>query len=197
MKLKFLTTYHPKTDGQTEQTNQSLEGYLHLYCNYQQDNWVNLLPIAEFTYNNSPHSLTQVSPFFANYGYNPNATLTLDISVHDTTAHDFSRSLSELHDYCQEQVSISQQQYQSPVNRKQSPVPDSFKPGALVWLNSKNIKTNQPSKKLDHKWLGPFEIKWKVSDNAFCLKLPQTMHFLHPVFHSSLLTPHQSNSIPN
>jgi IS30 family transposase len=38
MKLKFSTTYHPESDGQTERTNQSLKGYLRLYCNYQQDN---------------------------------------------------------------------------------------------------------------------------------------------------------------
>jgi hypothetical protein len=84
------TAYHPESDGQTERTNQSLEGYLRLYCNYQQDNWSDLLPIVEFAYNNSPHSTTQVSPFFTNYGYNPQATLSLNVSVHDANAHDFS-----------------------------------------------------------------------------------------------------------
>jgi hypothetical protein len=59
--------------------NQFLEGYLHLYCNYQQNNWSNFLPIAEFTYNNATHSATQVSPFFTNYGYNPHATLSIDV----------------------------------------------------------------------------------------------------------------------
>ena len=96
MKLNFSTAYHPPTayhpqsDGQTECTNQSLEGYLQLYCNYQQDNWPNLLPVAEFAYNNAPHSTMQVSPFFTNYRYNPRATLTLDVSVRDQTGHNFS-----------------------------------------------------------------------------------------------------------
>ena len=71
MKLKFSTAYHPKTDSQTEQTNQTLECYLCCYCSYQQDNWPDPLPITQFTYNNAPHSTTQISPFFANYGYNP------------------------------------------------------------------------------------------------------------------------------
>ena len=68
MKLNFSTAFHPQTDGQTERTNQTLEQYLRLYCNYRQSNWAELLPLAEFSYNNSTHSATQVTPFFANYG---------------------------------------------------------------------------------------------------------------------------------
>jgi len=38
MWLHFTSGYHPKGDGQTKCTNQILEQYLHIYCNYQQDN---------------------------------------------------------------------------------------------------------------------------------------------------------------
>src|SRR6266481_5175925 len=48
MKLHFTSGYHPEGDGQTEQTNQTLEQYLRVYCNYQQDDWSGLLPLAEF-----------------------------------------------------------------------------------------------------------------------------------------------------
>src|SRR5882724_1994266 len=58
MKLHFTSRYNPKGDGQTEQTNQTLEQYLRVYCNYQQDNWSELLPLAEFTYNNTPSATT-------------------------------------------------------------------------------------------------------------------------------------------
>lgn len=197
MKLNFSTAYHPETDGQTEHTNQTLEGYIRLYCNYQQDNWPDLLPIAEFAYNNAPHSSTQVSPFFANYGYNPKATLTLDVSVRDPNAHDFSRSLSELHDYCREQLAVTQSQTQVPANRHRSPIPESFAPGEKVWLNTKNIKTSRPSENLDHKRLGPFTILSRIGSSAFRLDLPRSMRFLHPVFHVNLLSPYRSNTIPN
>jgi hypothetical protein len=53
MKLHFTSGYHPEGDGQTERTNQTLEQYLRIYCNYQQSNWASLLPIAKFTYNNA------------------------------------------------------------------------------------------------------------------------------------------------
>ena len=72
MRLHFTSGYHPEGDGQTEHTNQTLEQYLCIYCNYQQDNWSKLLPLAEFTYNNAPSATTGISPFFANKGYHPN-----------------------------------------------------------------------------------------------------------------------------
>src|SRR5882724_4074537 len=49
MKLHFTSGYHPQGDGQTKHTNQTLEQYLRVDCNYQQDNWSKLLPLAEFT----------------------------------------------------------------------------------------------------------------------------------------------------
>ena len=72
MKLHFTSRYHPEGDGQTERTNQTVKQYLRVYCNYQQDNWSELLPLAEFTYNNAPNATTGVTPFFANKGYHPN-----------------------------------------------------------------------------------------------------------------------------
>ena len=75
MKLHFTSGYHPKGNGQTEHTNQTLEQYLRIYCNYQHSNWSDLLPLAEFTYNNAPNETTSVSPFFANKGYNLNLSV--------------------------------------------------------------------------------------------------------------------------
>jgi len=48
IKHKQSTAYHPQTDGQTERTNQTLEQYLRCYLNCRQNNWVELLPLAQF-----------------------------------------------------------------------------------------------------------------------------------------------------
>ncbi len=45
------TAYHPQTNGQSEQTNQSLETYLCLYCDMQQHEWAKLLPMAQYVRN--------------------------------------------------------------------------------------------------------------------------------------------------
>src|SRR6266705_986096 len=73
--LHFTSGYHPEGDGQTERMNQTLEQYLQIYSNYQQDNWSELLPLAEFTYNNALNATTSVSPFFTNKGYHPNISI--------------------------------------------------------------------------------------------------------------------------
>ena len=75
MQLHFTSGYHPEGDGQTECTNQTLKQYLHIYCNYQQDNWSELLSLVEFAYNNAPSATTGVSPFFTNKGYHLNITV--------------------------------------------------------------------------------------------------------------------------
>jgi hypothetical protein len=67
--------YHPQGDGQMEHVNQELEleQYLHLFVNQRQDDWVDLLPLAEFQYNNHVHSATpsQHPPFLLQTGRLP------------------------------------------------------------------------------------------------------------------------------
>jgi hypothetical protein len=68
------TAFYLESDGQTERINAILEQYHQAYCNYQQNNWKQLLPMAEFCYNNSQSETTKVSPFFVNFGYHPRFT---------------------------------------------------------------------------------------------------------------------------
>ena len=65
---KLSTAFYPETDGQTEAANMALKQYLRAYVNYQQDNWVQLLPVAEFEANSSINSSTGVPPFLATKG---------------------------------------------------------------------------------------------------------------------------------
>ena len=74
--------YHRQIDGQTERVNQILKQYLWCTIIYQQENWVDLLAMAEFSYNNSIHASTKVSPFFANYGFHLRFNISIpEISV--------------------------------------------------------------------------------------------------------------------
>jgi hypothetical protein len=71
IKLATLIAYHSQTDGQTEDINQELEGYLRMFTSQQQDAWDDLLPLSEFPHNNSVHSLTQQTPFMVDTGRHP------------------------------------------------------------------------------------------------------------------------------
>jgi hypothetical protein len=97
MILHFTSGYHPEGDGQTERANQTLEQYLHIYCNYQQDNWSELLPLAEFAYNNAPSATTGVSPFFTNKGYHPIISIHPERDLSSALARDYAIDLNELH----------------------------------------------------------------------------------------------------
>jgi len=55
-------------DRQTEHVNQELDQFLHLFVNKQQDDWYDLLPIAEFQHNNYVHSMMQQPPFLLDMG---------------------------------------------------------------------------------------------------------------------------------
>jgi len=48
IKLASSTAWHPQTDGQMEHINQELDQYLQLFVNKRQDDWYDLLPLAEF-----------------------------------------------------------------------------------------------------------------------------------------------------
>jgi hypothetical protein len=66
-----LTAFHPQTDVQIERQDQTMEQYLRAYSNYEQDNWVQQLPLAAFGYHDSVHHSTRMMPFCANYHYHP------------------------------------------------------------------------------------------------------------------------------
>jgi len=192
------TAYHPESDGQTERTNQTLEQYLRIYCDFHQDDWSQLLPLAEFVYNNAQSASTGMSPFYANYGYHPRATLKVRPSsgtYENPAAESLLNHLKQVHGELRSTLGRAQEKYKQNFDRKANPAP-SFIVGDRVWLNRKNIETVRPSKKLDSKRFGPFRIAKVVGESkmAFELELPPQWR-IHPVFHVSLLDPYQENRI--
>jgi RNase H-like domain found in reverse transcriptase/Reverse transcriptase (RNA-dependent DNA polymerase)/Integrase zinc binding domain/Chromo (CHRromatin Organisation MOdifier) domain len=196
MKLRFTSGYHPEANGQTERVNQTLEQYLRVYCNYQQTNWSQLLPLAEFSYNNAPHATTKISPFFANKGYHPTITVHPERDLTSALARDLSVNLDELHAELRTQIAAAQTQYQSPADRLRLPAPE-FKIGENAFVKAEFFKTTRPSKKLSEKNLGPYEIIARPGTHSVTLRLPQSMRAIHPVFHVSQLEPATPNPIPN
>jgi transposase InsO family protein len=95
---KLSIAYHPQTDGQTECTNAILEQYLKCYIDYQQSDWSTLLPLAEFAYINTSQSSTQVTPFFANMGYQLLFSVTVPrTSKTNQSTTDWIQELKDLH----------------------------------------------------------------------------------------------------
>nr|GEX39901.1 putative nucleotidyltransferase, ribonuclease H [Tanacetum cinerariifolium] len=66
--LDMSTAYHPKTDGQSERTIQTLEDMLRACAIDFGKGWEKHLPLIEFSYNNSYHASINAAPFEALYG---------------------------------------------------------------------------------------------------------------------------------
>jgi len=157
MRLHFTSGYHPEANSQVERTNQTLEQYLHIYCNYQQDNWSELLPLAEFAYNNTLSATTGVSPFFANKGYHLNLIVYPEQDIASSRACDFIVDLDELQNTLKEEIAKAQRQYQPSANSCRQQLPD-FQVGQSVFVRSQYFQNTCLLKKLSKKYLGLYEI---------------------------------------
>ena len=185
---RLSTAFHPQTDGQTERQNQVMEQYLRAYVDYMQVNWLELLPLAQFAYNNSKHAATKMTPFYANYGFDPRMHVALPKELDEArfptqrTADAFANHIAEVHAQLRTALSVA--------TRRQTGTKDGkhieFEIGEKVWLSTRHINTSRPSKKLDAKRIGPYEVIKRVNPNAYRLRLPSTIQ-LHDVFHVSLL----------
>ncbi len=74
IKQNMLSAYHLQTDGQSEWSNQWVEQFLQHWSNTQQDNWADLLPIAQFAHNSWINATTKSSPFKLLMGSEPRTT---------------------------------------------------------------------------------------------------------------------------
>ena len=135
MWLHFTLNYHSEGDGQTEHMNQTLKQYLCIYCNYQQDNWSELLPLMEFVYNNALSATTSVFSFFANKGYHLNITVHPECNIASFWACDFALDLDELQSILKAEIFIAQQHYQKSADAQYSSAPD-FKVGDKVFVKA-------------------------------------------------------------
>ncbi|KAJ1597314.1 hypothetical protein NDA14_003800 [Ustilago hordei] len=159
VKHSLSTAYHPQTDGQTERVNQVIEQYLRMYCNYEQNDWANLLDTAAFVYNNTVHNSIGVSPFFACYGWNPKAhpDIPQRLGVNDPGRFEYLMDGKERCKYLQEQIREAQRRSVNQYNRKHKDI--EFKVGDMVYINRRNWKTRRPTPKLDTRFTGPYPVQ--------------------------------------
>ena len=195
---RLSTAFHPETDGAQERSNQEIENYLRAYSSFAQDNWADLLPVAQLALNNRVASSTGLSPFFATHGYHVNL-LENPVSGSEgsaispaTSARTWLDKQREATAFAQASLAAAQEVQERHANRGRQAA-EAFKVGDRVLLRLKNIRTNRPSKKLD--WLAlPYKVLKTVGSHAVQLNTPPG---IHPVFHVSLLRRAGSNPLPS
>jgi hypothetical protein len=172
VETRTSTAYHPRTDGLTKRTNQTLETYLRAYCSYQQSDWVDYLPMAEFSFNNLVNESIRMTPFFVSNGQHPafKPCITTDTSV--PAAANLASCLELVHAKLRAKLQHAQEIQKHNFDRSVLDVPVEFKPGRPVWLLHCNIKTTRSSIKLEHRCLRPYPIVRRICTRSFELKLP-------------------------
>jgi hypothetical protein len=189
-KLQMSTAFHPQTDGQTERQNRTLEETLRAYVSYEQDNWDELLTAAELSYNCAVHASTGFSPYYLNYGQEPN--LPIDEAVkpsHVSNNPTAADRIARLHDsLTQAKAALQRAQQRQAHYADQRRREVTFAVGDSVLLSTEHLslKDKDRTKKLLSKYIGPFPVKRVVSPVAYELDLPASMQ-IHPVFHLSKL----------
>jgi transposase InsO family protein len=183
------TAYHPQTDGQTERMNQTIEQYLRAFINFRQDDWKEWLPLGEFAYNDSEHAATKQTPFFINTGQHPWTGIDTRRESRNKSASEFAQKMKQVREDAQAALRLASQKAKEQYDKHART--SHYEPRDKVYLEATNIRTKRPSKKLDDKRFGPFEVVKRIGESAYELKLPDSWAAVHPVYNETYLTPYR------
>ena len=186
-KLAMSTAYHPRSDGQTERANRTLEQMLRSYVNARQNDWDQHLTALEIAYNNSKQSSTGFTPFYLNYGQHPSFPLSSSalMKLKDNGSNEQAEVMLErLFDdltVAEKNMKKAQDQQEQYTNLRRREV--QFQVGEKVMLSTEDLQwKGKINRKLSARYIGPFTIKRVLSRLNYELELPPTLP-IHPVFH--------------
>ena len=127
------TAYHPQTNGQTERVNLEVEQYLGIYVNHHQGDWVDLLPIVEFSLNNKIQVSTGYLPFFINHGCHPDSGNAILRQSANETATMLAKRMKGNHKDCQVALVKARDSMKHFYDKKKGASHDNSE-GDLVWV---------------------------------------------------------------
>ncbi|KAK2450171.1 hypothetical protein QL285_009303 [Trifolium repens] len=163
-KLRLSSAYHPQTDGQTERTNQSLEDLLRACVLDDRGSWDDVLPLIEFTYNNSFHASIGMTPYEALYGrrcqtplcwYQDGESMLVGPEMVQQTT-DKVRKIRAM-------MKVAQDRQKSYADRRRRPL--EFEEGDHVFLRvtpTTGVGRALKAKKLTPKFIGPYQILERI-----------------------------------
>ncbi|GBG79634.1 hypothetical protein CBR_g29784 [Chara braunii] len=204
--LRFSSSYHPQTDGQTENTNRTLRDILRKIVRDDQQ-WDLHLAHAEIAYNHAVSLATGMSPYYCDLGYHPRvpANFLQPSQLHPDTScpalDDWVRDMTSIMKTAHEHIVASQTRMAARANRSRMDHP--FKIGDDVLIDARHLQLEADTlRKFRRRFFGPCRILQAVgSDTAsspvsFCVKLPDYLRQarVHDVYHVSLLRPYRRPS---
>jgi len=186
---RMSSAYHPQTDGQSERTIQSLEDLLRACVLDHMGSWSEMLPLVEFTYNNSYHTSIGMAPYEALYGRRCRTPLCWNQDGESLVlGPEFLQQTSEEVRAIQERMKATQSRQKSYADKRRRPL--EFEAGDHVFLRvtpTASIGRAIKSRKLTPRFVGPYQILRRIGVAAYEIALPPHLTNLHNVFHVSQL----------
>ena len=190
-KLRMSSAYHPQMDGQTEVANRIIEQYLRAFMHRRPSVWGHFLLWAEWPYNTSTHSATELTPLEITFGRKPpsfpqyltgtSTVATMDelLSQREAMFTLLRRKLQKAQARMKEIADGHRRDHEFQVNE-----------WVLVKLRpyQQTTVSGTGQSKLSRHFYGPFRIIVRMGPIAYKLELPEHSR-IHPVFHCSLLKP--------
>ncbi|GJZ18394.1 ty3-gypsy retrotransposon protein [Tanacetum coccineum] len=151
--------------------------------------WVRLLPWAEYCYNTSYHSSIKMSPYQALYGRLPLSLIPYPPGASKVAAVDeLLMERNEVTRQLKQNLLAAKLRMEEKANRKRRDV--EFKVGDKVFVKLQPYRQITLAKRLSNKlakrFYKPYEIMERIGKVAYRLALPVTSK-IHPVFHVSIL----------
>lgn len=196
--LKFSSTAHPQTDGQTEVVNRTLGNLIRCICGDRPKQWDYALPQAEFAFNNAIHSSTGKSPFSVVYQKPPRHVVDLvklpPMPDYSSIAARLAKDSQAIQVEVRQKLEETNQKFKEAANKHRRV--NVFKVGdmVMVFLRRERFPAGQYNK-LQPKKYGPYKILHKINDNAYVVELPSTMN-ISRTFNVSDLSHYHAADVP-
>ena len=178
--MKFSSAHHPKTDGQTKNANKVMKNYLRANISYTQDDWVDHLPMAEFSANNHINESIRMTPFFVDNGFHPQTGVEPPQAYQQgtsqkaelLTADKMIANQEETVQFLQDQLAWAQEEQAHWANRNRQPHPE-YKVGYMIYVDVRHFSTSErESKSLSMKNAEPWKIICNIANKAYKLDIP-------------------------
>ena len=188
-RLHFSTSFHPRTDGHSERTIQTLEDMLRACVIEFKGSWDTHLSLMEFAYNNSYQSSIGMALFEALYGRKCRTPICWDeVGERRLIGPELVQITLDKIQIVRDRLEIAKDKQKSYADKRRRDL--HFKVGDRVFLKVspwKGVLRFGRHGKLRPRYIGSYEIIAKVGPVAYRLDLPPELSKVHNVFHVSML----------
>jgi len=196
VEIHLATTDHHETVGQVERNNAYVETYLRCFVKqFEDEEWMDYLYLAEFCYNNSVHAMTQQAPFTTLYNYQVHCDPRTAELVHSLGSSkiidSFAHNLANLKHI----LEINRTRFMDKVDERRIDNLPEIRLLDLVWLKKPSNYHPLPFYKLTTRKYGPYKvIGVDKNKNNYRLDLSNSpFPNMYPVFHISELEPYHTS----